>query len=80
MDLEKALADLDKLTQAKIHAHETYTKAVEAEHAKIREILATFPWGIRTRLVEHTGYTPSHLDRIRKGKTSGNTPPGDPGT
>ncbi|MEV6432606.1 hypothetical protein [Nocardia sp. NPDC051463] len=70
-DLEEAMAKLDRLREKRENAEKEYRNALHDEHEWIRKILRLGPHGIQAKLVDRTGYSRQHLDRIRRGKTSG---------
>jgi hypothetical protein len=70
-DLEEAMAKLDKLRENAARAEEAWKEALREEHDWIRKILKNGPRGTQKMLVERGMYSRQHLDRIRRGKTSG---------
>ncbi|MEV6555891.1 hypothetical protein AB0M22_09255 [Nocardia sp. NPDC051756] len=70
-DLEGAMAKLERLKAAREQADEAAKDALKAEHEWIRKILKAGPHGIQAELVRRGIYSRQHLDRIRRGKTSG---------
>lgn len=62
---------LSELIANRKKAQADYKEALDAEHEAIREVLKVGPHGTLTALIEPTGYSRQHLDRIRRGKTSG---------
>lgn len=70
-DLEQAMNELDKLQAKRIRAKDAYDAALAEEHEAIRKILKAGKHGTQAALAQRTGYSRQHLDRIRRGKTSG---------
>lgn len=65
------MSKLDRLREKREKAEKDYRAALHNEHEWIRKILNLGPHGIQAKLVERSGYSRQHLDRIRRGKTSG---------
>ena len=70
-DLEQAMRDIDKLRAKTQKAKDAYDTALAEEHEAIRELLKSGPRGTQKALVDRGLYSRPHLDRIRRGKTSG---------
>lgn len=65
------MAKLDRLRAVREDAEQAFKDALHAEHEWIRHLLKTGPRGTQKALAEHGPYSRQHLDRIRRGKTSG---------
>lgn len=70
-DHESDLEELANLIATTDQAEAAYKATLATQHDKIRHILATHPHGIQAELVRRFGISRQHLDRIRRGKTSG---------
>lgn len=63
------------MAMAKVaRAREAADDALAELHDVIREMLANPRHGDLTAIARRTGYAPQHVDRIRRGLTSGKAP------
>jgi hypothetical protein len=70
-NLDQAIQRIEELQAEADRAKDAYSKALAKTHDAIRELLTTGPRGAQKALVERGRYSRPHLDRIRRGKTSG---------
>lgn len=70
-ELDQQIKRIAALKAKTEKAKAAYSAALAEEHDAIRELLASGPRGTQKALVERGLYSRPHLDRIRRGKTSG---------
>lgn len=70
-ELDQEIRRIAELKAKTEKAKKGYDAALAEEHQVIRDFLKNGPRGAQKALVDNGIYSRPHLDRIRRGKTSG---------